>query len=365
MLTERHVQNIHVVITRDRKRGREILCFDHGRWQSEAGGSALTLPAKKIAVGSTPPFTGPGDFDRTLAALVSEDFGLSLRGRHPGHRLPPLTLHLVSPTHRIPTSYVIAPVILPLSAGEPEAVRRRLRGEWLAAPDALEHPRLSPTARGVLEALAPAGRARPRPEPPVKREPSAKSREWTDRLAAARDGDVAQLPPLLKELEPVLLRRLRVHESTAALFQIPQDVEDAWADAVRNTLAKLHTFDETKGTADAWLGTLVHNAAVSILRRRGRWQTFPSMSTGEGPRADPFASGRDDPAAAVAREDDRRAAHERIARVLAAAPPPQRKAWELRYIREKTYAEISDELGVPFGTVATWLHRLKRTARGR
>jgi RNA polymerase sigma factor (sigma-70 family) len=158
------------------------------------------------------------------------------------------------------------------------------------------------------------------------------------------------------------LRRLRGCHSTAALFEVWEDVEDALANAAASALAHLARFDETRGTADAWLWILTRNAAVSILRHRGRWYT-----AGSGPVSasviDLLVEDRYNPAALAEYEDDLRDARARIARALPAADPVARQAWELRFIQEKSYAAISEELGVPVGTLATWFHRLKKNAR--
>src|SRR5262249_8707503 len=154
---------------RERNHNDEVLFFDHDRWPaSELGAFVLTVPTKKVAVGEVPPMPSETAFERTLADLLTEDLNLGLRRRHFGHRLRPLSLSLDSQTRRMPTMYHIVPVTLPLAVAERRRVERRLNGEWLTVEDALSHPRLSPTARHVLEQSGLRSR-----RSPLRREPSS------------------------------------------------------------------------------------------------------------------------------------------------------------------------------------------------
>jgi DNA-directed RNA polymerase specialized sigma24 family protein len=65
----------------------------------------------------------------------------------------------------------------------------------------------------------------------------------------------------------------------------------------------------------------------------------------------------------AAKDDDLRDVRKRIDSVLAAEDEVVSEAWQLRYLHEKSYAEISRELGVPVGTLGTWFRRIKERAR--
>jgi RNA polymerase sigma-70 factor (ECF subfamily) len=46
--------------------------------------------------------------------------------------------------------------------------------------------------------------------------------------------------------------------------------------------------------------------------------------------------------------------------LLAQLPPPYRQALQLFYLEEKSYEEVSAMLGLPIGTVKTYLHRARK-----
>jgi DNA-directed RNA polymerase specialized sigma24 family protein len=68
------------------------------------------------------------------------------------------------------------------------------------------------------------------------------------------------------------------------------------------------------------------------------------------------------PALASAAEQTRRLRRD-IARALWAAEPRVRRAWRWRFHEGQPYAVIARRLGVPQGTVATWLHRFRQGLR--
>jgi RNA polymerase sigma factor (sigma-70 family) len=55
---------------------------------------------------------------------------------------------------------------------------------------------------------------------------------------------------------------------------------------------------------------------------------------------------------------------ELVARGIEALPGHYREAMRLRYVKDRSYAEIVHELQVPMGTVKTWLCRGRRQLRG-
>ena len=46
-------------------------------------------------------------------------------------------------------------------------------------------------------------------------------------------------------------------------------------------------------------------------------------------------------------------------------PDPYRNVTELRYLQDRTYLEIVEELNVPVGTVKTWLFRARQQLKDR
>jgi RNA polymerase sigma-70 factor, ECF subfamily len=97
--------------------------------------------------------------------------------------------------------------------------------------------------------------------------------------------------------------------------------------------------------AEAWLLRIVANSAISAARRRRvRW-------------TDPI------PLDLVARERADVTDRTAILGALATLPPEQRAAIVLRYDRDLDYETIGRILGVPGGTVGSWLTRGLRRLR--
>jgi RNA polymerase sigma-70 factor (ECF subfamily) len=52
-------------------------------------------------------------------------------------------------------------------------------------------------------------------------------------------------------------------------------------------------------------------------------------------------------------------------RAVAALPPRYREVIALFHIQHKSYAEIAQTMGVPMGTVMTWLHRARKELKAQ
>jgi RNA polymerase sigma-70 factor (ECF subfamily) len=108
-----------------------------------------------------------------------------------------------------------------------------------------------------------------------------------------------------------------------------------------------------------WIYRVARNEALNALEKR-RPAHVPLEDCEE------LADDDEDPAAAHRRKLTR----ERLEGLMGRLDEPQRVALELRYMGEKSYEEIADVMGIPLGTVKTYIYRgklsLKRmvTARG-
>ena len=71
-----------------------------------------------------------------------------------------------------------------------------------------------------------------------------------------------------------------------------------------------------------------------------------------------------DPAGALLVKEESEARAERLRRHLTAAGPAVRRAWRLCVVRGLPYAEVANLLGIPGGTVASWIHRARRARDG-
>lgn len=177
------------------------------------------------------------------------------------------------------------------------------------------------------------------------------------RLPAATDAEIVLHalgghPAAAREI----VRRYQrpVYNLVSRLVRNPATAEDLAQDTFLKVFRSLGTFDP-RLRLSAWILKIAHNTAIDHLRR-GRVQWL-SLDDEEG----------DVHAAAGALEDlaavwpDRAAERSRLAdaidRALDDVRPEFRAALTLRYQEDLDYSEIAGVLGVPVGTVKTFLHR--------
>jgi RNA polymerase sigma-70 factor, ECF subfamily len=99
-----------------------------------------------------------------------------------------------------------------------------------------------------------------------------------------------------------------------------------------------------------WLFVIARNASLDSIRRRRRSAGLvPADGGAEAPGPEDFAVRNDEA--------------ERVHEALAALPERQRRALELFYLGGLRYREIADALGIPLGTVKTYISRAKRRLR--
>src|SRR5262245_20502310 len=167
-------------------------------------------------------------------------------------------------------------------------------------------------------------------------------------LQACAGGDKAALHSLYKETAPQLfglaLRILRNRELAEEI------VQDSFVLVWRNA----RTFDPGRGAAMAWLGRIVRNRCIDVIRQRGRETPLDPASI-EG-WEDPVSS----PADLAALSSDARRLHHCLEE-LEEAP---RKVLKLVYYEGMTYDDVAAHLGVPLGTVKSWVRRSLIRLRG-
>ncbi|HEX5270656.1 MAG TPA: RNA polymerase sigma factor [Gemmataceae bacterium] len=351
-MSQRRLHVLHVLATRGNGEARQVLFHPHATWSvPDSGKQFLTVFTKKIAADPSAPTVSTDALRDALAAVLREDLGLGAGRPAWEDRLPRTAVEMCSPARGVGTTYSIWPVEVRLDPARHDGLRARLAGEWLTEREALRRPYLSPTARSVLE------RATPAPEPAAR---LLSADDWSLRLVAARAGNTDLFGPLSVDMMPWLRSQLRRCECTRGLRA--DEVEDALQDGVLNALKNLNRFDPRLGSAATWMRTLTHHAAVTILRRRGRAVVSLCREDG-GPTADvPEFDG--DPAVLSERREEMDHLRRRLRQALEICAPPVRRAWKLRHVRGLSYAEIAAKMGQPFGTIATWIHRVKTTARG-
>ena len=167
-------------------------------------------------------------------------------------------------------------------------------------------------------------------------------------LQACAGGDKTALHSLYKETAAQLfglaLRILRNRELAEEI------VQDSFVLLWNNA----HTFDPSRGSAMAWLARIVRNRCIDLIRRRGRETPLDHTSI-EG-WEDPGSS----PADLAALSSDARRLHH----CLDELEESPRKVLRLVYYEGMTYEEVAVHLGVPLGTVKSWVRRSLTRLRG-
>lgn len=122
-------------------------------------------------------------------------------------------------------------------------------------------------------------------------------------------------------------------------------VADVVQEAFIKAYINLNGFD-TKKKFSSWIYRIAHNEALNIVKK------YPK----EVPLLDnvDFVSSED-----IEREFEQKETALRVEKCLGEMPLLYSEPLALYYIEEKSYAEISDILRIPMGTVATRVHRAK------
>ncbi len=124
-----------------------------------------------------------------------------------------------------------------------------------------------------------------------------------------------------------------------------EDAEDATQETFVRVVKNLHRWDPTRAF-EPWLLTIAGNRCRTKLARRKR---RPAVLTLDYPIPDATVENRK--AELLAEE---------IELGLTGIREEYRKAFLLFHQREMSYLEIGETMGVPLGTVKTWVHRARR-----
>ncbi len=123
--------------------------------------------------------------------------------------------------------------------------------------------------------------------------------------------------------------------------------EDAVHDAFVNIWNKATTFDPKAGGARGWMYTILRNRALNMLRTEGRLDHQDDFDALLGAATD------DDPEAVVSSLSDASA----LRRCLEGLDRNRRSVLVLAYVHGLTHGEIAGRLGVPLGTMKSWVRR--------
>jgi RNA polymerase sigma-70 factor (ECF subfamily) len=140
------------------------------------------------------------------------------------------------------------------------------------------------------------------------------------------------------------------------------DAEDA-RDIAQETFVRayqnLHRFDRRR-PLKPWLLRIARNLAYNHLKARQRRAEGRTAADGHE-RLDRIAADQPSPAAEVLQRERQSA----LDQVLATLRPEFREVLLYRYMERLDYEEIAEVMGVPVGTVKTWLFRAKSQFRER
>lgn len=162
-------------------------------------------------------------------------------------------------------------------------------------------------------------------------------------VSAAQAGDVAAMTELLARhygYVDALCRRV---------LKSPHDAEDARQEALICATRYITTFNGNSAFR-TWLHSITRNVCLNVLRANKKQPRYSFD--------DVFDDDNDLPRRPGAfADEDSTALRLDVESALAALPENVRDAVVLRFVFDMDYAQIADVLGVPLGTVKTWLRR--------
>lgn len=106
-------------------------------------------------------------------------------------------------------------------------------------------------------------------------------------------------------------------------------------------------FDPQRGSGLTWIYAILRNRSLSILRDERR------IDTASDPISAETASEDDDPEVVMAKLSDAEA----LKGCLQNLPPPRRGMVLLAFVQGLSHGEIAGRLGMPLGTVKSWIRR--------
>ena len=120
-------------------------------------------------------------------------------------------------------------------------------------------------------------------------------------------------------------------------------VQEAFVSAWRNAA----TFDSSRGTARAWMTTIIRNRALNLLRDNSRLEFMPTDEIVQFSESMEIA---EQAYASLAEHNALKGCLEKLA-------PERRKSILLSYVVGYSHGEIAAELKVPLGTIKAWIRR--------
>ncbi|MDB5460696.1 MAG: polymerase subunit sigma [Caulobacteraceae bacterium] len=170
----------------------------------------------------------------------------------------------------------------------------------------------------------------------LRSEDQADRSAWIAAIAADRSRETFAL--LFDHFAP------RVKGYLLKLGAQPELAEELVQETLLTVWRKAAYFDPSRASASTWIFTIARNLRIDALRRERHPEDLidePQLAPAEDVRPD-------DALSAIERE-------RRLRLALQTLPRQQAEVVELSFFRDRAHAEISQDLGVPLGTVKSRL----------
>jgi RNA polymerase sigma-70 factor (ECF subfamily) len=175
-------------------------------------------------------------------------------------------------------------------------------------------------------------------DPPPRAEPSSAG-DTTELLLGCAGGDRAAFRALYDRWGA------RLHGIALRITRQTALAADATHDAFVQVWQQAHRFDPTRGSAEAFLVSLVRYRALDIVRRRAR--EIPGYEPDDQPDEAP------DPLAQLVGNAEGSALH----RCLDLLGAERRRLVVMAFVDGLSHSELAEKLCVPLGTVKSWIRR--------
>lgn len=140
----------------------------------------------------------------------------------------------------------------------------------------------------------------------------------------------------------------RVWAVAIRMVSHPEDARDVSQDVFLSAMRALRTFRE-ESQLSTWFHRVTVNASLDLLRKRKRGGTRPLEEVRERASADP---GPESHAVASSRAEE-------VQRALQQISEEHRAVLVLHDLQDLDYAEVSEALKIPLGTVKSRIHRAR------
>lgn len=179
--------------------------------------------------------------------------------------------------------------------------------------------------------------------------------EWA---RAASGGDKAAFARLVEK------HKQSVHGLCFRLLGTAEEARDAAQEAFVRAYTGIGDFDPRQPFA-AWVLRIARNHCIDLLRRRRPTLALAEGRSDDGPETGVAPELQDHYAVSGEQRVQEEEAQRDLDRAVAALPPRYREVIALFHIQHKSYAEIAQTMGVPMGTVMTWLHRARKELKAQ